>query len=131
MRRECREFQFLLVMIILGCGGILGGLFLWILHGCSCTHSLPEKVDLEGCFEGQGLEGVDDHGSCNGSLVKAAVDGGDAGTPGGDERGEGAGNGEGWIENMVLDMDLYDGVEDGEEGVIAQLVIAYLIDTQL
>ena len=134
MRRECGEYQFLLIFYMLGFGGVFGGLLLWATTGFSCTRTQRENVgkdDSEG-LDTNGVQEPDDVSGGPGNSCEGQ-------TPSGDGNANVANadvnklQGSGDLElddqgaDEQLELDLVDGIEDGEEGVIAQLVISYLM----
>jgi hypothetical protein len=100
-RRDCDEFQFLLVVFLLCFGGLLGGTYLFCANGCSFR---PQGDDEES--EQQALE----------------------------EQAEGFVEGlkeEAEEEEPAPDVDLCDGIDDGEIGVLAQLALPYFVQSAL
>ena len=105
IRRDCGEYQFLLVFFLLGCGGLLGGILLFCANGCTFR-----PADEDSVSEGRALE----------EQAQGAAD--DA-AGGGDDDDD--------SEKFPSDVDLTDGVDDGEVGVVAQWALGRLYQSAL
>ena len=104
-RRDCDEFQFLLVVFLLSCGGLLGGMYLFCANGCTFR---PLDDDEE--TEGDALE-------------QQAEDFVEGLKPEEEEEEEET--------NIAADVDLCDGIDDGEIGILAQLALPYFVQSAL
>ena len=102
IRRDCGQFQFLLVLVLLGGGGLLGATFLFCSNGCTFRPEEDDAVSEETALEEQ--------------AQKCA---------------EGAAGGDDGAEQFPADVDCTDGIDDGEVGVLAQWVLTSLYRSAL
>ncbi len=100
-RRDCDEFQFLLVVFLLLCGGLLGGTYLFCANGCSFRPLNEDEETEEDALEQQAEEFVEGLKPEDEEISPAA------------------------------DVDLCDGIDDGEIGVLAQLALPYFVQSAL
>ena len=102
IRRDCDEFQYLLVFLLLLGGGIFGGTYLFCANSCSFRPKDDDEMTERDALEKEEEDVVEDLESENEDDEKQPVD-----------------------------VDLCDGIDDGEIGVLAQLALPYLVKSAL
>ena len=108
MERQCGQVDILLIVYTILVCGIAGGVLLWAINGGSF-----ERVDSDRAL------GKSGHGSGLNNIQTN------------DNAGRGEGQGGVSEANCVQQVDFTDGLEDGDEGVLAQVVLAYLMHRSL
>ena len=117
LARECGEFNGYLLAYCLIFGGIVGGVFLFLINGCSLQPSgekkfRQRKLEREDRDDAKDMynqmTGNDETASSN-SQTGNSTDGNVPGSCDSDDH-----------------VDLLDGISDGEEGVIIQIIAKYL-----
>jgi hypothetical protein len=116
IRRDCGEYQFLLVIFLLFCGGVLGGAFLCCNNGCS----FRPKEDDDEKSEGQALQEQAENVSSMVARDHAAADESSADESDSDDS-----------DKYPTEVDLTDGIDEGEIGIIAQLALNHFYQSAL